>query len=125
MTARPRAVAAGPTPGSRARVREQAYLREVGGRLTVARTVRRWSLVKAASMSGVHERVIGTYERGERAMSLPKLAMLAAAYGQPVGSFLPDLDDTRITIAFLAAEAHAATDRLAAAVARQSGQVEQ
>lgn len=39
--------------------------------------------------------VVGSYERGDRAVSVAKLAELAAFYGVPVGELLPDGDVPR------------------------------
>ena len=68
-----------------------AFTRTVGSRLRAVRTEMRLSLQAIESISGQEFRasVLGAYERGERAISLPRLQRLARLYDVPVDLFLP------------------------------------
>ena len=68
-----------------------AFTRTVGSRLRSVRTEMRLSLQAIESISGQEFRasVLGAYERGERAISLPRLQRLARLYDVPVDLFLP------------------------------------
>src|SRR5271170_7261771 len=75
-----------------------AYARSVGARLRVVRKQMRLSLqaVEAMSDQEFKASVLGAYERGERAISVPRLQRLARLYDVPVDQLLPqDADATR------------------------------
>lgn len=63
----------------------------VGERLRTIRKQKRLSLheVEAQSEQEFKASVLGAYERGERALSLPRLARLAEFYNVPVEQLLP------------------------------------
>jgi transcriptional regulator with XRE-family HTH domain len=67
------------------------YGRLVGDRLRAIRRQKRMSLhdVEAASDQEFKASVLGAYERGERAISVPRLQRLARFYGVPVDQLLP------------------------------------
>lgn len=67
------------------------YALRVGGCLRELRRQRRLSLqaVEAASGQEFKASVLGAYERGERAISVPRLQRLALLYGVPVDRLLP------------------------------------
>ena len=73
------------------------YARLVGERLRAIRRQKRLSLQEAEELS-VQEfkaSVLGAYERGERAISVPRLHRLARVYQVPVDQLLPrETDDT-------------------------------
>ncbi|MCC5951314.1 MAG: transcriptional regulator [Acidimicrobiia bacterium] len=68
--------------------------RQVGERLRAIRRQKRLSLqeVEAASALEFKASVLGAYERGERAISVPRLARLARFYEVPTEQLLPDSD---------------------------------
>jgi transcriptional regulator with XRE-family HTH domain len=68
-----------------------AYSRQVGERLRVIRKQKRLSLqeVEAQSEQEFKASVLGAYERGERALSVPRLDRLAQFYSVPVEQLLP------------------------------------
>jgi transcriptional regulator with XRE-family HTH domain len=68
-----------------------AYARAVGARLRLARQRLRLSLqaVEALSSQEFKASVLGAYERGERAISVPRLQRLASIYKVPVDRLLP------------------------------------
>jgi len=72
------------------------YGRKVGERLRAIRRQKRLSLqdVEASSAQEFKASVLGAYERGERAISVPRLQRLARFYAVPVDQLLPrdDLD---------------------------------
>src|ERR1700724_2776703 len=72
------------------------YAGRVGERLRNVRKQQRLSLqaVEAASNQEFKASVLGAYERGERAISVPRLQRLAHFYNVPVEQLLPpeDLD---------------------------------
>jgi transcriptional regulator with XRE-family HTH domain len=70
------------------------YSRKVGDRLRVIRRQKRLSLqdVEAASGQEFKASVLGAYERGERAISVPRLQRLARFYNVPVDQLLPGDD---------------------------------
>ncbi len=74
------------------------YTLKVGDRLRVIRRQKRMSLqdVEAASNEEFKASVLGAYERGERAISVPRLARLAAFYAVPVRQLLP-MDDIPVS----------------------------
>ena len=68
-----------------------SYSRKVGERLRAIRRQKRLSLQEVEASSG-HEfkaSVLGAYERGERAISVPRLQRLARFYNVPVDQLLP------------------------------------
>ena len=71
------------------------YSRKVGDRLRVIRRQKRLSLqeVEATSNDEFKASVLGAYERGERAISVPRLARLALIYEAPVDQLRPDPGD--------------------------------
>jgi transcriptional regulator with XRE-family HTH domain len=74
------------------------YARQVGQRLRAIRAQKRLSLdaVEEVSTGEFKASVLGAYERGERAISVPRLARLAAVYEVPIDQLLPDqTDDTQ------------------------------
>jgi transcriptional regulator with XRE-family HTH domain len=72
-----------------------AYGRRVGDRLRSIRRQKRLSLqdVEAASAQEFKASVLGAYERGERAISVPRLQRLAHFYNVPVDQLLPRDED--------------------------------
>jgi transcriptional regulator with XRE-family HTH domain len=70
------------------------YGRKVGERLRAIRRQKRLSLqeVEAASHQEFKASVLGAYERGERAISVPRLQRLARFYHVPVDQLLPQDD---------------------------------
>jgi transcriptional regulator with XRE-family HTH domain len=68
-----------------------SYSRQVGDRLRAIRRQKRLSLqdVEAASDQEFKASVLGAYERGERAISVPRLQRLARFYNVPVDQLLP------------------------------------
>jgi transcriptional regulator with XRE-family HTH domain len=68
-----------------------SYARRVGERLRSVRRQQRLSLqaVEAASGEEFKASVLGAYERGERAISVPRLQRLARFYNVPVDQLLP------------------------------------
>lgn len=81
------------------------YSRKVGERLRVIRRQKRLSLqeVEATSADEFKASVLGAYERGERAISVPRLERLANFYNVPVDQLLPREDVTAGTEAVAAA----------------------
>lgn len=67
------------------------YSRQVGERLRVIRKQKRLSLqeVEARSNQEFKASVLGAYERGERALSVPRLDRLSQFYSVPVEQLLP------------------------------------
>src|ERR1700759_320695 len=67
------------------------YGRKVGDRLRAIRRQKRLSLQEAeeASEQEFKASVLGAYERGERAISVPRLQRLARFYNVPVDQLLP------------------------------------
>jgi len=67
------------------------YVRRVGARLRTIRHQKRMSLqeVEATSDKEFKASVLGAYERGERAISVPRLQRLARFYNVPVDQLLP------------------------------------
>src|ERR1700726_452816 len=68
-----------------------SYARRVGERLRNVRKQQRLSLQagEAASREEFKASVLGAYERGERAISVPRLQRLAKFYNVPVDRLLP------------------------------------
>jgi transcriptional regulator with XRE-family HTH domain len=71
------------------------YGRRVGERLRLIRRQKRLSLqeVEAISAQEFKASVLGAYERGERAISVPRLQRLAKFYKVPVDQLLPEDED--------------------------------
>ncbi len=67
------------------------YSRKVGERLRAIRRQKRLSLqeVEAVSDQEFKASVLGAYERGERAISVPRLQRLSRFYSVPVDQLLP------------------------------------
>ncbi|MET0910458.1 MAG: transcriptional regulator [Ilumatobacteraceae bacterium] len=79
-----------------------AYSRQVGERLRVIRKQKRLSLqeVEAQSDQEFKASVLGAYERGERALSVPRLDRLAMFYAVPIEQLLPrEVSGTEATAA--------------------------
>src|SRR6187431_3193063 len=72
-------------------VSSSPYSRKVGERLRVIRRQKKLSLqeVEATSNQEFKASVLGAYERGERAISVPRLQRLARFYNVPVDQLLP------------------------------------
>ena len=70
---------------------DPSYGSRVGERLRAIRRQKRLSLqdVEAASRQEFKASVLGAYERGERAISVPRLQRLARFYSVPVDQLLP------------------------------------
>ena len=75
---------------------DATYTRQVGLRLRGVRRSQRQSLhdVEVSSMKEFKASVLGAYERGERAISVPRLQRLARFYRVPVDQLLPAIDLT-------------------------------
>jgi transcriptional regulator with XRE-family HTH domain len=75
--------------------REIGYAVRVGARLRAIRRQKHLSLqeVESASDHEFKASVLGAYERGERAISVPRLQRLARFYQVPVDQMLPADDD--------------------------------
>ncbi len=73
------------------------YARRVGERLRLIRKQKGLSLqeVEATSEHEFKASVLGAYERGERAISVPRLQRLAKFYTVPVDQLLPNEEDER------------------------------
>ena len=76
-------------------VADLTYAVKVGSRLRAIRKQKRLSLqdVEAGSDQEFKASVLGAYERGERAISVPRLQRLARFYSVPVDQLLPRDDD--------------------------------
>lgn len=76
---------------------DAGYSVQVGERLRAIRKQKRLSLhdVEAQSEQEFKASVLGAYERGERALSLPRLDRLAQFYRVPVDQLLPRADQTQ------------------------------
>jgi len=70
---------------------DRTYAVKVGARLRAIRKQKRLSLqdVEAGSEQEFKASVLGAYERGERAISVPRLQRLARFYNVPVDQLLP------------------------------------
>lgn len=68
------------------------YAHELGARLRAIRQQQGLSLHGVEQKSGGRWKavVVGSYERGDRAVTVPKLAELARFYGVPLAELLPD-----------------------------------
>ena len=76
-----------------------SYSRKVGERLRAIRRQKRLSLQEVESVSAQEFKasVLGAYERGERAISVPRLQRLARFYNVPVDQLLPNDDGPAFT----------------------------
>jgi len=83
------------------------YGRKVGERLRLIRRQKRLSLQEVEATSGQEFKasVLGAYERGERAISVPRLQRLARFYNVPVDQLLPSDDGPAFTEGSLVAAA--------------------
>lgn len=74
---------------------QSVYGKRVGERLRAIRRQKRMSLqdVEAESDHEFKASVLGAYERGERAISVPRLQRLATFYNVPVAQLLPRGED--------------------------------
>ncbi|MFZ4519280.1 MAG: transcriptional regulator [Microthrixaceae bacterium] len=72
-------------------LRDESYGKVVGERLRQIRRQKRLSLQEVESVSAQEFKasVLGAYERGERAISVPRLHRLAQFYKVPVDQLLP------------------------------------
>jgi transcriptional regulator with XRE-family HTH domain len=72
------------------------YARALGARLRAIRTQQGMSLHGVEEKSGGRWKavVVGSYERGDRAVTVQRLAELADFYGVPVQALLPDAAPT-------------------------------
>ena len=79
---------------------DTSYTRQVGLRLRAVRRGKRLSLHDVEMESGKEFKasVLGAYERGERAISVPRLQRLASFYGVPVDQLLPPITSGRPTL---------------------------
>src|SRR5215211_890257 len=70
---------------------DPTYAVKVGSRLRAIRKQKRLSLQEVEASSGQEFKasVLGAYERGERAISVPRLQRLARFYDVPVDQLLP------------------------------------
>ncbi len=75
------------------------YGRRVGERLRAIRRQKRLSLqdVEASSSQEFKASVLGAYERGERAISVPRLERLAGFYNVPIDQLLPRATNVGVT----------------------------
>jgi transcriptional regulator with XRE-family HTH domain len=76
---------------------DRRYARTLGERLRSVRQQQGMSLhdVEERSEGRLKASVVGAYERGERAVSITRLEVLADFYRVPVAELLPDPDDER------------------------------
>ena len=81
----------GEDDGTAAESVDPAYTHEVGGRLRAIRKQQRLSLqaVETRSEGRFKAVVVGSYERGDRVVSVNRLAELADFYGVPITELLP------------------------------------
>jgi len=79
-------------------VADLTYAVKVGARLRAIRKQKRLSLqdVEASSQQEFKASVLGAYERGERAISVPRLQRLARFYNVPVDQLLPSDDESPV-----------------------------
>lgn len=84
---------------SEASIVPASYSRKVGERLRAIRRQKRLSLQEVESVSAQEFKasVLGAYERGERAISVPRLQRLARFYNVPVDQLLPNDDGPAFT----------------------------
>lgn len=77
---------------------DDGYGRVVGERLRRIRRQKHLSLqeVEASSAQEFKASVLGAYERGERAISVPRLQRLAMFYKVPVDQLLPSMEEEEV-----------------------------
>ena len=89
------------------------YAKKVGTRLRAIRKQKGLSLqeVEATSQQEFKASVLGAYERGERAISVPRLQRLARFYNVPVDQLLPrdDIDGRVVDLTEIRSTADPAT----------------
>jgi transcriptional regulator with XRE-family HTH domain len=80
-------------------VANDGYAKALGTRLRAVRMQQHLSLHGVERKSGGRWKavVVGSYERGDRAVSVQRLSELAEFYGVPVGDLLPP-EETQITV---------------------------
>jgi transcriptional regulator with XRE-family HTH domain len=73
------------------------FARRLGGRLRAVRVQKGWSLhdVQVAGDGEFSAASVGSYERGDRLISVPRLNRLARLYRVPLEEFLPPEDGRR------------------------------
>ena len=78
---------------------DREYARSLGSRLRAVRSQQRLSLHGVERKSGGKWKavVVGSYERGDRAVSVSRLAELADFYGVPISELLPNEDGSPIS----------------------------
>lgn len=78
---------------------DHEYARALGTRLRAVRSQQRLSLHGVERKSGGKWKavVVGSYERGDRAVSVARLAELAEFYGVPISELLPTEEGVAIT----------------------------
>jgi transcriptional regulator with XRE-family HTH domain len=78
---------------------DREYARSLGSRLRAVRSQQRLSLHGVERKSGGKWKavVVGSYERGDRAVSVARLAELAEFYGVPISELLPNEDGSPIS----------------------------
>lgn len=72
---------------------------EVGGRLLAVRQAKGMTLMDVEHRSGWSASAVGSWERGDRTLSVPRLHEVAAFYDVPVGVLLGH-DETPATLAW-------------------------
>lgn len=75
------------------------YAKALGARLRAIRQQQGMSLQRVEQKSQGHWKavVVGSYERGDRAVTVAKLSELAAFYGVPLSELIPDETNARQT----------------------------
>lgn len=72
------------------RLTDRDIRRAVGQRIRNVRAFRGLSQMDVERTLGIRAAVLGSYERGDRAISAGRLLVLADAFAVPVDAFLPD-----------------------------------
>lgn len=86
------------------------YQNELGARLRAVRTMQGLTLADVEERSGGRWKavVVGSYERGDRSVTVARLSDLAAFYGVPISHLLPanngDEQRDRVTVDLVALE---------------------
>lgn len=87
-----------------------SYQHELGARLRAVRTMQGLTLADVEERSDGRWKavVVGSYERGDRSVTVARLSELASFYGVPISHLLPTNSDTdqrdRVTVDLLALE---------------------